>query len=207
MHVKPIALAALLLAAPAAAQYRDYEAAGVWRAFGGGPVCGMESSSGARSIRITWDTSTPVVTFRLSRDGWRIPPGISLPVVMQVDRQEPIIVRNARGGGEGLSFNTDRDRFSDFSPQFSSGTTLRISFPEGDEPTWFVSLRGSSSTYSAFWRCVQAAREEGTQPFRERPRGWERDRDRPWERERPWERDRDSPWDRTPPPFRGQVPL
>lgn len=181
MSAKPLILAALLLATPAAAQD-----AGAWRAFGGDGACAMESRSGTRAIRITWELATADVTFRLSREGWRIPPGLSLPVAMQVDRAEPIAVRSARGSGEDLSFTTDRERFAGFVPQFSSGTTLRIAFPDGDEPTWLVSLRGSFAAYAAFWRCLQAGRDAGTQPFRDAPRRWE---DRPTQ------------------PFRGQVPL
>ena len=181
MTVKPFLLAALLLAAPAAAQDP-----GAWRAIGGDGACAMESRSGDRAIRITWEVGTSIFAFRLSREGWRIPPGLSLPVVMQVDRNEPIAVRSARGAGEELRFTADRERFAGFAPQFGSGTTLRIAFPEGDEPAWQVSLRGSSAAYAAFFRCIQASMQDGTQPFRDAPR---------------------APDELPTQPFRGQVPL
>lgn len=178
MNTRSLVLAVLLLAAPAAAQGRMEESFGAWRAFTDGASCGMESASGPRLLRITQAMGGEMVTFQVSRGGWRIPPGEAIALVMQVDNQEAILVRSARGAEDAIRFTVDRERFADFSPQFTAGGTLRLSFPDGDEQPWFVSLRGSSAAYASFWRCLggmgstpqpfgRGQRQEGEpQPFR-----------------------------------------
>lgn len=90
-------LALSVLSAPAAAQ-----GGGAWRFEAqagavGLPACAMEIRAPDRLVRIERQAAGGPAVFRIARAGWRIPPGESVSVLMQIDREEPLLVRNARG--------------------------------------------------------------------------------------------------------------
>jgi hypothetical protein len=183
-----ILLAMLITPAGARAQIRTYYRVGVWDAFSGrndsgGAVCGVGNTSPAdnRRLSLRFDIGGTDTVFEASKPGWTIPENTRVTVVMQVGLNTPA-TEQATGHGQTIGWTEDPGAMQAFDRQFRDSSSLTLTFPDGNEPPWTISLAGSSAISDAFGRCISdltqqvaAARRNGvaspppaaapTQPF------------------------------------------
>jgi len=170
-YLGPLRLIALILGplwlgllwAPAAgnAQIQTYYHAGAWDAFSGrndkaGAVCGIGNTNPAdnRRLSIRFDIGGTDSIFSASKPDWSIPDNTPIRVVMQVGLNTPW-TRQATGHGHSIDWPMDRAAIESFDQQFRDAPSMTLTFPDGNEPPWTVSLAGSSAISDAFDRCVR----------------------------------------------------
>ena len=147
---------------PAAhAQLQAYYHAGAWDAFSGrtdsgGAVCGIGNTNAAASQRLSirFDIGGRETTFSASKPDWSIPDKTPIRVVMQVGLNTPS-TRQASGHGRSIDWPMDRPAMQSFDQQFRGASSMTLTFPDGNEPPWTVSLAGSSAISDALDRCVR----------------------------------------------------
>jgi hypothetical protein len=170
MNLKTLGLTAITLAAAGApvavpvaaqAQIQTYYHAGAWDAFSGrndkgGAVCGIGNTNPADnrrfSIRLDIGSSEPL--FSASKPDWTIPDNTRVRVVMQVGLNTPWI-EQATGHGHTIDWTGDRNAMASFDQQFRGAASMTLTFPDGNEPPWSISLAGSSAISDTFDRCVR----------------------------------------------------
>lgn len=150
-----------ILAEGAVAATTTYYHSGDWRAFSGADeqnrlVCGMATGNptDGRSLEIREVIGTPQLQFVASKPTWQIPPGTSIPVVMQESGVVPWTLE-AKGQGHTMTWALPQTDANLFEGAFRGGSQMTISFPSGNEPPWQVSLTGSNAVDNTFRRCVQ----------------------------------------------------
>lgn len=116
------------------------------------------------------------------KDGWQIPQDQTVNVTLQVDDAPPMgfvgfgvpRIRGDSWGGFNISIkpsdvapNTGRKMISGFIDLLKNGQKLRLSFRDGDEQPWEVSLDGAASAVTELMNCEGrlAAAPRPTQPF------------------------------------------
>ena len=169
-YLKPLALIALAAGflavgsrwAPAAADppLQSYYHAGVWDAFSGrnangGAVCGVGTTNPAdnRRLSIRFDIGGASRMFSATKPGWSIPDNTPIPVVMQLGLNTPW-TEQATGHGNSIDWSIDPAAMGSFDQQFRAAPSMTLTFPEGNEPPWTISLAGSSAISATFNRCV-----------------------------------------------------
>ncbi len=173
-------------AVPAAAQVQNYYHSGAWTAFSGrnptgAAVCGISTSdpSNTRDLSVRFDIGGTVTTFSASKPDWTIPDDTHVTVVMQVGLNLPWTVQ-AIGHGRAIDWTLDSAAIQQFDRQFRSAPSMTLTFPDGNEPPWALSLTGSTAISDTFGRCIRdltrqvqsnpppaaaPAPQDNTQPF------------------------------------------
>jgi hypothetical protein len=148
----------------------------------GEPVCGVGTTSPAdrHALALRFDIGGDDTIFAASKPDWAVPDGAQITVVMQIGLNPPWTVR-ASGHGAAIEWTLDRAAIQAFDAQFRNARSMTVTFPDGNEPPWALSLAGSTAISNAFGRCItdltrqyQAAQPQGanapppaapTQPF------------------------------------------
>lgn len=163
--MKPVFyLAALMIAvAPAAAraQMQAYYHAGAWDAISGrsetgGPVCGVSTSaaSNTQHFSISFEIGGNQTKFSASKPDWSIPGDTHVTVVMQVGLNVPWTLQ-AIGRDHSIDWTLDPNAIQTFDRQFRGASSMTLTFPDGNEPPWALSLAGSTAISDTFGRCVR----------------------------------------------------
>lgn len=166
------ALALMLAPVGALAQTQAYYHAGAWEAFSGrnpkgGATCGVASINPIdnRRLSITFDIGGDDTAFSVSKPNWAIPDNTRIAVVMQVGLNTPWIEQGA-GRNAAIEWVLGRGAIQSFDRQFRDAPSMTITFPDGNEQPWQVSLSGSTAISDAFGRCVRdlTRQVQATQP-------------------------------------------
>jgi hypothetical protein len=137
-----------------------YYHAGVWDAFSGRtpkgvPVCGVGTTDPATgttmSIRFDIDGSDTI--FAASKPNWSIPDNTKVAVVLQVGSNPPWTLHTT-GAKQSVEWTLDRNAIASFDEQFRDAGWMTVTFPDGNEAPWRLSLAGSTAISNAFGRCV-----------------------------------------------------
>lgn len=141
-------------------QTQVYYHAGGWDAFSGrggngGPVCGIGTTNPVdnHTLSLRFDIGGDDTQFAASKPGWTIPDGTPISVVVQVGLNPPWTMRGI-GRGRSIEWAMDRASIQDFDRQFRTAQSMTMSFPQGNEPPWTVSLAGSTMISNTFGRCI-----------------------------------------------------
>jgi hypothetical protein len=158
----------------ALAQMQTYYRAGAWDAFSGrsdtgGAVCGVGTTNPTDNQRLSirFDIGGPDTIFSAGKPDWSIPADTHMTVVMQVGLNTPWTMR-AVGHDHSIEWTLDPNAVQVFDRQFRGSPSMTLTFPDGNEPPWSLSLAGSSAISDTFTRCirdltqqVQAAQSQG----------------------------------------------
>jgi hypothetical protein len=154
-------IGALLCSAPAMADMTVYYHVGSWDAFSGPgddgkPVCGVGSTNPTdhRSISIRYTIGSDTTLFQAKKPTWNIPQGTQVAAVMQLGLDSPWNLQ-AVGNRQIVEWSLDRDAMQLFDAQFRRGSSMTLTFPQGNEAPWTVGLNGSTAISNAFGRCVR----------------------------------------------------
>ncbi len=157
-------LVALMIAvspAAALAQEQVYYHAGAWDAFSGrnssgGPVCGIGNTNPANGQRLSlqFDIGGTDTVFSVSKPNWSIPDKTRLSVVLQVGLNTPW-TPSSTGSGNIINWTLDRLAMQTFDHQFRTASSMTVTFPDGNEPPWTVSLVGSTAISDTLARCIR----------------------------------------------------
>jgi hypothetical protein len=90
----------------------------------------------------------------VSKPGWSIPDNTHVTVVMQIGLNPPW-TEQATGHGNAIEWAADENAMQPFDPQFRGSSSMTLTFPDGNEPPWTISLAGSSAISATFGRCVR----------------------------------------------------
>jgi hypothetical protein len=162
MKHRPHLIALLIALAPTAAlgQIQTYYHAGAWDAFSGrndkgGAVCGIGVTrpDDNRRLSIKFDIGGNETVFSASKPDWSIPDDTRVAVVIQVGLNTPWI-QQAVGHGQAIDWTLDWNGFQTFDRQFRGASSMTVTFPDGNEAPWTLSLAGSTAISSTFGRCV-----------------------------------------------------
>ncbi|HEY4042051.1 MAG TPA: hypothetical protein VGM32_09440 [Rhodopila sp.] len=155
------AMAVVLIPAAAMAQMKTYYHAGAWDAFSGrnntgGAVCGIGNTnpSDNRRLSIRFDIGGPGTTFSAGKPDWAIPPDTHLTVVMQIGLSTPWTLQ-AVGHDHSIDWTLDANAMQAFDRQFRGASSMTLTFPDGNEPPWALSLAGSTAVSDTFGRCIR----------------------------------------------------
>jgi hypothetical protein len=156
-----VALGAALAPAAAMAQVQTYYRAGAWEAFSGrnekgGAVCGIGSTNptNGRRLSISFDIGGTDTTFSASKPDWSIPDNTRVPVVMQIGLNTPWTEQGA-GHEHTIQWTLAPGVMPTFDQQFRGASSMTLTFPDGNEPPWTVSLAGSTAISDTITRCVR----------------------------------------------------
>jgi hypothetical protein len=176
--VRLATLAIALTPAAALAQMQTYYHAGTWDAFSGrsdkgDAVCGVGSTipSDGRRLSIRFGIGGTQTDFSASKPEWSIPPNTPVIVVVQLGLSMPWTM-HATGHDHNIDWTLDPNSFQTFDAQFRSAPSMTLTFPNGNEAPWLLSLTGSTIVSDTFGRCVrdltqqvQAAGAQGKAPL------------------------------------------
>jgi hypothetical protein len=153
--------ACLAAPTPALAQIQTYYHAGVWDAFSGrdekgGAVCGVgyTNPNDNRRLSIRFEIGGSETVFSVSKPEWSIPDNTRVAVVMQIGLNTPW-TEQATGHGHNIDWPVDQNAIGPFDRQFRGSSSMTVTFPDGNEPPWTISLAGSSAISDTFGRCVR----------------------------------------------------
>ncbi|MDE2580559.1 MAG: hypothetical protein KGL52_02905 [Rhodospirillales bacterium] len=145
----------------AGASVVNYYHAGTWQAFSGRDqahrlVCGMDTANSADGMRLTLTTviGADGLFFRLSKPTWKIPKGSAVTVLVQIGHHAARPYRT-NGATTNLDWTLDDAEIARFDGAFRSAEFMTLSFPDGTEPPWRVSLAGSTAVDRTFAVCVR----------------------------------------------------
>jgi hypothetical protein len=155
------ALMITVLPATGMAQLQTYYHTGAWDAFSGKnsqgrAVCGMGYTNPAdnRRLSLRFEIGGTETIFSASKPNWSIPDNTRITVVMQVGLTTPW-TQPATGSGHTIEWALDRAGIQSFDRQFRSASSMTVTFPDGNEPPWTVSLAGSTAISDTLGRCVR----------------------------------------------------
>jgi hypothetical protein len=152
-----------LAATPAAAlaQMQTYYHVGAWDAFSGrgdtgGPVCGVGTTnpSDSRRFSLRFDIGGQVTTLSASKPDWTVPDNTHVTVVMQVGLNTPWTAQGT-GHDHSIEWTLDAAAMQIFDRQFRGASSMTLTFPDGNEPPWSLSLTGSTAISDTFGRCIR----------------------------------------------------
>lgn len=146
---------------PAMAQVQTYYHAGAWDAFSGrnghgGAICGIGSTNPAdeRRLSLSFDIGGSETVFSVSKPNWSIPDNTKIVVVMQLGLNTPWTMQGV-GHNHMIDWSLDQVAIQAFDRQFRGGSSMTLTFPEGTEPPWTMSLAGSTKISDTFGRCMR----------------------------------------------------
>jgi hypothetical protein len=145
---------------PASAQISQLGTYGFWRVYGGKsndgtPMCGtaIYNDNRSRSLHIKHFKNDGYLTIHMFKDSWKIPSGTDVNISLQVD-SHPRWVAKYKGYNNMLEWPIGISNLDRFLNEFRIGLKMRVSFPDGDENDWVVSLSGSSAAMNGFFQCA-----------------------------------------------------
>jgi hypothetical protein len=174
-----------LLTTVAHAEMRDTVTFGSWTTAAGisnnnRPMCSARISGAVRSFFIKYEKGFDGVFLQLFKDGWHIPAGQPIDVVLQVDQAMAWRLPGTGMQVPGLPFSginisipansvstiTGKNTIEVIASLLREGLSVKFFFPEGSEPPWEGPLDGSSTALSVMAGCVSAitAAPQPTQP-------------------------------------------
>ncbi len=156
-----VVLAMTVLPGAALAQMQTYYHAGAWDAFSGrseagGPVCGVGTTnpSDSRRFSLRFDIGGTETTLSASKPDWSVPDNTHVTVVMQVGLNTPWTLQGV-GHDHSIDWTLEPGGMQTFDRQFRASSSMTLTFPDGNEPPWSLSLAGSSAISDTFGRCVR----------------------------------------------------
>ena len=154
-------LAVGLAPGAASAQMQTYYHIGAWDAFSGrgdagGPVCGVGTTNPAdrRRLSVRVDIGGNVTTMSAGKPDWTVPDDVHVTVVMQVGLNTPWTLQGT-GHEHSIEWVMDPAAMQAFDRQFRGASSMTLTFPDGNEPPWSLSLAGSAAISDTFARCVR----------------------------------------------------
>ncbi len=145
----------------ALAQVKTYHHAGAWDAFSGrddkkGAVCGISATMAPdnRRLAVSFDIGGSDTTFSASKPDWAIPENTRVTVVMQVGLTAPRIAQGV-GHEHAIVWTLPPAGMQTFDKDFRLSPSMTLTFPEGSEAPWTVSLAGSTAISDTFGRCIR----------------------------------------------------
>lgn len=131
----------------------------------GRDVCGMVAQgSEGRRVHVQHVRGGNYLLFQAFKASWRIPPGTRMAISMRIDQGAAWAAPQARGQRNSMQW-TMSTGIPRFETEFRNGSRLILSFPDGSEPDWAVSLNGSSEAMARMVTCIRAHGGEPSQPF------------------------------------------
>jgi hypothetical protein len=156
-----VVLAITVTPAAALAQMQTYYHAGAWDAFSGrgdtgGPVCGVGTTnpSDNRRFSIRFDIGGTTTSLAASKPDWSVPANTHVTVVMQVGLNTPWTLPGI-GHDHDIAWTLDPAAMQAFDRQFRGASSMTLTFPDGTEPPWSLSLAGSTAVSDTFGRCIR----------------------------------------------------
>jgi hypothetical protein len=152
-----------LAGTPAAAlsQMQTYYHVGVWDAFSGrgangGAVCGVGTTNvlNGRRFSLRFDIGGAVTTLSASKPDWSVPDNTHVTVVMQLGLNTPWTAQGI-GHDHAIDWTLDPAAMQTFDRQFRGAPSMTLTFPDGNEPAWSLSLAGSTAISDTFGRCIR----------------------------------------------------
>jgi hypothetical protein len=144
----------------------------------GRPICGASVKDDDRRFDIKYQTGSLFV--HLTKGGWDIPEKTPIKFTMQIDHAAVWklngLGHRASDGSSYIEFDFDSNEIApsgentvvEFTNLIMNGLNVRFQFPDGSEPDWIGSLRGSADAMDALDDCIgvlDAAATPSTQPF------------------------------------------
>ena len=155
------ALTVALVPTAALAQIQTYYHAGAWDAFSGrtdsgGAVCGIGTTAAPdnRRLAMHFDIGGTDTVFSASKPDWSIPANTHVTVVMQIGLNTPWTMQGT-GQDHDITWTLDQSAIQAFDRQFRGASSMTLTFPNGNEPPWSLTLAGSSAISDTFGRCVR----------------------------------------------------
>ncbi len=168
----------LLLAAGAAvahARVKQIFASGQWSAYGGTTVgntqvCGIEAAGpGGGRVMIQQETGQTGLNLILQKGSWSIPGNTAIDLAFLFDGQSRFPA-HATGAGDVVTVAMAFQQTVPFMRAVRQDGQMVISFLNGNEPPWPISLLGSGAVLNAFDDCrAGLASSTPTQPFTPAP--------------------------------------
>jgi hypothetical protein len=169
------------MAAPAPAQTRELTRAEAWSAFAartsdmGVPLCALRTDlPGSRVLWLSKVQGRPAGSGLATRPTWRVPPGARVAVRVQIDGHPAVeaVASPPPNSERGLVWVIPAAAWKAWLEQAAEATSLRVWFPQGDEPEWRFRVDGLGAVLPVFNECVRRI-DEGdsmglpapTQPF------------------------------------------
>jgi hypothetical protein len=156
-----VALAVTVTPAAALAQMQTYYHAGAWDSFSGRsgenkPVCGAGTTNPAdgRRFELRFDIGGTATTLSASKPNWSVPAGTHVTVVMQVGLNTPWTLQGT-GHDHSIDWTLDPAAMQTFDRQFRGASSMTLTFPDGNESPWSLSLSGSTAVSDTFGRCIR----------------------------------------------------
>jgi hypothetical protein len=156
-----IVVAVALTPVAARAQLQTYYHAGAWDAFSGrgeagGPVCGVGTTNTVdnRRFSLRFDIGGSATTLTASKPDWSVPDNTHVTMVMQVGLNTPWTSQGI-GHGHNIEWTLDPGAMQAFDRQFRAASSMTLTFPDGTEPPWSLSLAGSTAISDTFGRCIR----------------------------------------------------
>lgn len=156
-----VVVLAALAPVTARAQLQTYYHAGTWDAFSGrgeagGPVCGVSTTNTADSRRFSlrFDIGGSATTLAATKPDWTVPDNTHVTVVMQVGLNTPWTAQGV-GHGHNIEWTLEPGAMQTFDRQFRGASSMTLTFPDGNEPPWSLSLAGSTAISDTFGRCIR----------------------------------------------------
>ena len=125
----------------------------------GVPMCVMKAKTPAVApggwAYVKYVNDRVYITFL--KYSWKIPSNTQVPASVQIDGDPPHPGKaNAVLSADytELFFPVGDDKLNEFYGAFAAGSQLKVSFPEGNEPSWTVDLNGTREAMTAFQKCI-----------------------------------------------------
>ena len=169
-----MAMAGLLMAAPAVAQVQETQHSGAWTnlegvADGGQPMCGMSISGDGRVFVVKYFAGDQNLFIHMGRSGWSLPQGASIKVRLTFGAATPwVATASALGDGRLLQFQVPNSMIPTFEREFRASARFSVEFPGTREEGWAGSMVGSNAAANEFVRCVERIGARLLDPFRDR---------------------------------------
>jgi hypothetical protein len=173
-RVATVIAAAAMVALPQAgalAQMQTYYHAGAWDAFSGrndkgGATCGIGTTMpDDRRMVVEFDIGGTDTTLSVSKPAWAIPDNTRIVVVMQIGLNTPW-TQQGTGHEHVIDWPMDPPAMRAFDQQFRGAASMTLTFPDGNEPPWSISLAGSTAISDTLGRCIRdlTRQVQATQP-------------------------------------------
>lgn len=163
--------AVALLCATSIGHAAASQEAGKWvaasdRSASGTPLCVLAwaplSGETVKNLAIKKFGGLDHLNVTLYKDSWNIPQGTHVPVSIDFADDQPLMV-DGYGDGKVVDLQLPKDATGIFLTLVAQSKQLRLTFPQGLEPTWGVALKSVVPQMKPFVACMQ--KQENTQPF------------------------------------------
>jgi hypothetical protein len=184
------AVALLACASTAHAGLQKVGQFGDWQTFAGisndntTAMCVAGLTGPSRSLYVNYQQDKDIAAVQLYKEGWKIPQGTKIEIVLQVDQAPPmrLIAIGGHNSTTGQDFlqapigasdiweATGKPMITELMSMIGDGNTVRFYFPSGNEKPWEGSLNGSRAAMVNLSQCVTyvasaKSKPAPTQPF------------------------------------------